>query len=176
MRLQTKFEANLIDIQNQLNKHTEERQAQQKENEKLRENLAQLLKFDSMREEHCAQQLKTKELEAKLYEAKLAQQTDFAVAESKKAAEAETRVAHLQGVESSLRAQLAAYADKFESVQETLAKSNELFGNFKTEMEKSSAALKKSEKEKIALEKKCNQAQLSIIQQFEEDGIHVNDL
>lgn len=40
--MRSKFEVNLKDIQTQLNKHSEERALQQSENEKLRENLAQV--------------------------------------------------------------------------------------------------------------------------------------
>lgn len=161
-----------------------------------------------MKEEHFAQQLKTKDLEHKLAEAKLAQQADFAASESKKAlAQAEkityltsmvisntnrwiarcdmhTSIPHvplsfsllctLHSQESNLRAQLSGYAEKFEQVQLTLSKSNELFASFKSEMEKSGAALKKSEsaalkleREKLALEKKSNAAQLQLISMHE---------
>ena len=166
--MKVRFEANLKDIQTQLNKHSEERAQQAKENDKLRENLAQLLKFDSMREEHCAQQLKTKDLEAKLLEAKLAQQSDFAAAETKKSLESQIALEAAKKIEVTLRAQLQGYSQKFEEVQSTLAKSNDLFASFKTEMERSAAAMKKSESEKMALEKKHSAAQLSLIAQFEE--------
>lgn len=54
------------DISVQLKRHTEERVAQFQENEKLKEKLSQLLKFEELREEHFNQQLRTKELENKL--------------------------------------------------------------------------------------------------------------
>jgi len=166
--MKDKFEANLADIQLQLNKHSADRLSQQKENEKLRENLASLLKFDAMREEHHAQQIKTKELEARLAEAKLAQQADFAAAEARKALDAEAKIHALKALESSLRGQLAGYAEKFNAVQTTLTKSNELFTNFKLEMDKSAAAIKKSEKDKQALSDKYNAAQLNVIAMYEE--------
>jgi len=119
-------------------------------------------------QEHFLQQLKTKDLEAKLLEAKLAQQSDFAVAENKKSKEQQSQIEYLRALESNLREQLSGYAQKFENVQSTLSKSNELFGTFKTEMEKSSAAMKKSEKEKAALEQKLGAAQLSCIRMHEE--------
>jgi len=128
----------------QLNKHSEDRSLQAKENDKLRENLASLLKFDAMREEHHAQQLKTKELEAKLAEAKLAQQADFAAAEARKAMEQENKIQALKQLEVSLRAQLNGYADKFNAVQTTLTKSNELFTNFKLEMVRCPPVLSRS--------------------------------
>ncbi len=84
--------------------------------------------------QHHAHQLKTKDLEAKLAEAKLAQQSDFAAAEAKKAREQQAKIDTLKSLEVNLRAQLSGYADKFEAVQTTLTKSNELFTNFKTEM------------------------------------------
>ncbi len=42
---------------------------------RLRENISQLLKYESVREEHFTHQLRTKELENKLIDAKLVQQT-----------------------------------------------------------------------------------------------------
>jgi len=63
------------------------------------------------------QQLRTKELEAKLLEAKLAQQSDFAVAESKKSKEQQAQIDYLRALESNLREQLSGYAQKFENVQ-----------------------------------------------------------
>lgn len=166
--MKKKFEVNLADIQSQLNKHTEDRLSQASENDRLRENLSQLLKFDSVREDHFQQQLKTKELEIKLVEAKYAQQADFAVQEAKKSKSQQEKIEYLQSLETSLRTQLTGYAEKFEQVQATLTKSNELFGTFKSEMEKTSAQMKKMEKEKQSLEKKNSASQLSIIQMFEE--------
>lgn len=58
--MKDRFSENLADIQAQLNKHSEDRLAQAKENEALRENLAKLLKFDGVRAEHFDTQLKTK--------------------------------------------------------------------------------------------------------------------
>jgi len=166
--MKSKFESSLSDIQTQLNKHAEERMAQQKENDKLRDNLAQLLKFDSLREDHFTQQLKTKELELKLMEAKFAQQSDFAAAETKKCAKQNEKLEQMAALEQSLRQQLNGYATKFEQVQTTLTKSNDLFATFKAEMEKTSSQLKKLEKEKVSLEKKNSNSQLTIIQLFEE--------
>jgi hypothetical protein len=53
-------------------------------------------------------------------------------------------------------------------VQTTLTKSNDLFGTFKDEMEKSALQTKRMEREKLALEAKNSASQLTIIQMFEE--------
>ncbi len=61
---------------------------------------------------------------------------EFASVEARKAKHARDKIDALTSTEGALRAQLANYADKFEQVQATLAKSNELFATFKAEMEK----------------------------------------
>jgi hypothetical protein len=166
--MRDRFSSNLADIQSQLTKHSDDRLAQAKENEALRENLAKLLKFDGVRQEHFDTQLKTKELEIKLSEAKLAQQTDLAAQEVLKTKLQSEKIDALLANETALRAQLASYSDKFSNVQETLTKSNSLFKNFKDEMESTSAQLKKLDKEKQEHARLNAESQLKLIKSFEE--------
>src|SRR5207245_800859 len=103
------------------------------------------------------------ELEIKLLEAKLAQQAEYAAGEAKKYLVAEKknrmskeRIDTLLASEESLRQQLQSYGEKFEQVQSTLTKSNELFATFKGEMEKMNASMKRLENDKNTLAKKNN--------------------
>ena len=57
--------------------------------------------------------------------------------------------------EVQLQAQLDSYSEKFDVVQETLTKSNEMFTTFREEMDKMAKTTKKLEKENLALKKKC---------------------
>jgi hypothetical protein len=52
---------------------------------RLKEKLAQLLRFEAIRDQHFNHELRTKELELKLSDAKLRQQIEFAAAEHRKA-------------------------------------------------------------------------------------------
>lgn len=52
------------------------------------------------------------------------------------ATDAQKRVKALEEQETALKAQVALYTEKYEEFQGTLAKSNEVFASFKSEMEK----------------------------------------
>ena len=52
------------------------------------------------------------------------------------ASDAHKKISVLEEQEKQLRAQVALYAEKYEEFQQTLAKSNEVFQSFKTEMDK----------------------------------------
>jgi chromosome segregation ATPase len=172
---QAKFSASLADIQKQIDASGSERAAQAADSEKLRGQLAQLLEYDAAREKHFAQQLKTKELELQLESAKLAQATEFASAEASRADSLASKVDALLKLETQLREQLSQYGNKFEEVQGTLSKSNELFGSFKSEMERSGATLRKLEKDKMELERQAAKSKLQLIQAAEERLVEQRD-
>jgi len=165
LELTTKFETSLTSISDQLNKHSDDRLAQAEENIKLRDQLREVAKYNEIRDEHYAKLLKTKDLERQIAEAKLQEVTQSSLA---KVASSEMELTRLRVSEKELRAQLSEYSTKFEQVQETLKKSNELFTTFKTEMDKMSKQVKKVQKEKLEIEIKHKDSQLALIKMLGE--------
>ncbi|GMF17758.1 unnamed protein product [Phytophthora fragariaefolia] len=70
--------------------------------------------------------------------------------------------------EIQLQAQLNSYSEKFDVVQETLTKSNQMFTTFREEMDKMAKTTKKLEKENLALRKKCAEYDSSAIASIQE--------
>jgi len=142
------------------------------ENELLREKLKNFAEQYQIREKHFETQLKTKDLELQLLEAKVNQLTQIAAQEAVKAksdiAAYKQQIASLTQTEEELRKQLALYAEKFEQFQETLTKSNDVFNTFKQEMDRMTKTIKKNEKENFELKKKCEQTDLTLIDLAEE--------
>lgn len=138
------------------------------DNTKLREKLANFAEQYEIREQHFLTQLKTKDLERQLLEAKLKQQTEIAAQEALKAQAYKEQITFLAKTENELRAQLSLYAEKFEQFQDTLTKSNDVFTTFKQEMERMTKTIKKSEKENSVLRKKCEQTDYTLLELAEE--------
>lgn len=150
-------------IQDQLMKHEDDRKAQAEENEKLHQKISKLLQYDTAKDEQYAQQLKMKDIEAKLTHAKLEQQVYLSSMTQQTLIQTKEELSVMAQTETLLRAQLSEYAKKFEAVQDTLNKSNELFITFKSEMEKMSKQMKKQEQSKAELEKKNHECQASLV-------------
>lgn len=149
-------------------KMEEQGDKQAKDNDMLREKLKNFAEQYEIREQHFLTQLKTKDLERQLLEAKLKQQMEIAAQEALKAQAYKEQITFLAKTESELRAQLSLYAEKFEQFQDTLTKSNDVFTTFKQEMERMTKTIKKSEKENSALRKKCEQTDYTLIELAEE--------
>jgi hypothetical protein len=94
----------------------------------LKDRVAQLMRYSALHEAHSAHMLRTKDLETKLAEAKLRAQSEFAGQETRKAKALRDRLEEATRNEVALKSQLNGYAEKFEQVQATLSKSNDLFG------------------------------------------------
>eukprot|EP00898_Chlorokybus_atmophyticus_P005785 jgi/Chlat1/6207/Chrsp44S05745 len=171
--LSTKFHNTIKEITLKLEEQGDERMRQFKENEMLREKLKHFAEQYEIREQHFAHQLRTKDLEQQLLEAKLKQQMELnAHAELASRAYVEQNHA-LARTEGELRGQLAMYGNKFEQFQDTLTKSNEVFATFKKEMEKArplimSKTIKKLEKENAALKKKSEKSDITLIELLDE--------
>ncbi len=120
------------------------------------------------REQHFASILETGEVEAKLCEAKIAQQQILLEKTISKLDLGESRVNELARNEADLKAQVRQYVDKFRQVEETLVKSNELFGTFRGEMEQMSVKLARFEKENTQMHSKCATLSKNIIEMADE--------
>jgi len=101
----------------------------------MREQLKNLKEQYELRERHYNSVTKSKDLELKLFEAKLAQQVEICQQETQKSVVLKQQMDSVTLREEELRRQLDTYADKFNQVQEAINKSNQVFGTFKQEME-----------------------------------------
>jgi len=167
-----KFHDKIEEITTKMEEQGTERIKLYSENELLREKLKNFAEQYQIREKHFETQLKTKDLELQLLEAKVNQLTQIAAQEAVKAksdiAAYKQQIASLTQTEEELRKQLALYAEKFEQFQETLTKSNDVFNTFKQEMDRMTKTIKKNEKENFELKKKCEQTDLTLIDLAEE--------
>lgn len=166
--LSTKFHNTIKEITDKMEEQAEERLRQFKESEMLRENLKNLKEQYQIREQHYATQMKAKDLERQLLEAKLKQQADIALQEALKAQAYKEQIASMVKTEGELRNQLSLYAEKFEQFQDTLTKSNDVFTTFKQEMERMTKTIKQREKENGILKKKSEQSDVTLIELVEE--------
>ncbi|TDH72705.1 uncharacterized protein CCR75_007936 [Bremia lactucae] len=126
-----------------------------KENEILQQKLNTFLEQYTAREEHFDRQLEAKDLSVQLAEAKLQHQIQLTSCESKKVKITLDKAQEFSEREIHLQSQLNSYSKKFDVVQETLTKSNQMFTSFREEMNKMAKTTKKLEKENVALRKKC---------------------
>eukprot|EP00742_Colponemidia_sp_Colp-10_P006851 GILJ01007343.1.p1 GENE.GILJ01007343.1~~GILJ01007343.1.p1 ORF type:complete len:394 (+),score=98.93 GILJ01007343.1:36-1217(+) len=166
--LSQKFQTTIQDITVKLEQQANERTEQAQHNEMLRKKLQGFAEQYEVREQHFSHQLRAKDLEQQLVEAKLKQQVELAAQEALKSQAYKEQLEALSRTEADLRTQLALYADKFEQFQDTLTKSNEVFTTFKKEMEKMSKTIKKLEKENSQLRKKCESTDVTLIEMLEE--------
>lgn len=177
--LTKKFEDSIQHISEEIEKNKEDRDKVALENTTLRGQIGKVLEYDKAREAHTEHQLKTKDMEHQLLTVKMKQYTEVAQASLEKATAYETEVHRLTANESHLKNQLTDYSKKFESLQETMSKSNTLFSTFKGEMEKMSKLVKKKDTEINDLHTKLKESHVSLINlhdQKKEDILAINKL
>lgn len=166
--LSAKFQDTIKDVSVKLDAQGEDRIKQFQENDALREKLKNFADQYELREQHFAHQIKTKDLEAQLLEAKLKHQTELNVQEGAKLEAYKNELELRTKTEIELRQQLATYSEKFESFQDTLGKSNEVFTTFKKEMDKMTKTIKKLEKENLDMKRKAAKSDLELLKLHEE--------
>ncbi|XP_048391871.2 beta-taxilin [Stegostoma tigrinum] len=175
------FQDTLMDIQAQIDQHSQRNVKLCEENTELASKLKTVIEQYETREEHFEKAFKHKDLQQQLMDAKLAQAQELIKdAEERhqrekdyllnQASEWKLQTNIMKEQETLLRAQLKLYAEKFEEFQGTLTKSNETFSNFKQDMEKMTKRMKKLEKETIMWKTKwesCNKTLLDMIDERE---------
>jgi len=173
------FQRTLVDIQAQIEQHSNRNTKLCRENIILTEKLESLMKQCEMREQSLEKINKHRDLQCQLNEAKLQQATiTLSNAEEKHKREKEyllretldktKKFTEMKEQELALKKQLQLYSQKFEEFQETLAKSNEIFTRFKTEMDKMSEKMKKLEKESNVWKTRfenCNKALSDMVEE-----------
>ncbi|KAF4047445.1 Myosin-like coiled-coil protein [Phytophthora infestans] len=153
--LSAQFQKTIEDVSAKMDKQGQDYVASLKENENLQQKLKTFLEQYTVREEHFQRQLEAKDLAVQLAETKLQHQVELTTREAEKVKVTLDKAKEFSDREGELQAQLNSYSEKFDVVQETLTKSNQMFTTFREEMDKMAKTTKKLEKENLALRKKC---------------------
>jgi chromosome segregation ATPase len=134
----------------------------------LSDRIGALTELYNSREEHFGTQLRQREVDvlcttekADLLATQLAKQTTTLENSTR-------RISALTRSEQELKAQVRQYVDKFRQVEETLGKSNDLFGTFRAEMETMGGKLARLERENAQLNSKCATLSRNIIEMADE--------
>jgi uncharacterized coiled-coil DUF342 family protein len=174
-----KFQTTINEIQQQMNEHYQRNSTLREENLELTNKLKGLIEQYELREQHIEKVLKHKDLESQLYDAKLAQATLQLTEEKERnlqekqqlledALENQKRVMLLTENEKQLKVQVAMYQEKYEEFQQTLTKSNDVFQNFKSEMDKMTKKIKKLEKETAMYRQRWESSNKALLTMAEE--------
>lgn len=166
--LSTRFHDAIKDVTAKLEEQGDERLRQIKQNELLQDKLRQFTQQYEFQEQQYSQQLRTKSLEQQILEVKLKQQEEIAKQGETNLQTYTEQITQLLQTEQDLRGRLSLYGEKFEQFQDMLTKSNEVFTSFKAQMESMSKTIKKLEKENLALQKKCEKSNVSLIELVDE--------
>ncbi|ETN24342.1 hypothetical protein F442_00794 [Phytophthora nicotianae P10297] len=153
--LSAQFQKTIEDVSAKMDKQGQDYVASLKENENLQQKLKTFLEQYTVREEHFQRQLEAKDLTVQLAETKLQHQVELTTREAEKVKITLDKAKEFSDREMELQAQLNSYSEKFDVVQETLTKSNQMFTTFREEMDKMAKTTKKLEKENLALRTKC---------------------
>ncbi|KAI9324903.1 myosin-like coiled-coil protein-domain-containing protein [Zopfochytrium polystomum] len=117
----------------------------------LRDRLKSFIEQYDLRESHFQSMLKASESEIRVLEARLERQRQETREEKAAVKTLSAQVEMFLTTEIDLRNQLQSYVDKFKQVEDTLNKSNGLFGSFRFEMEAMNAKARGLEKENAQL-------------------------
>ncbi|KAG7401211.1 hypothetical protein PHYBOEH_002395 [Phytophthora boehmeriae] len=153
--LSAQFQKTIEEVSAKMDQQGKDYVASLKENENLQQKLKTFLEQYTAREEHFEKQLEAKDLTVQLAETRLQHQEELTSREAEKVKITLEKAKEFSDREIELQAQLSSYSEKFDVVQETLTKSNQMFTTFREEMDKMTKTTKKLEKENLALRKKC---------------------
>jgi len=173
------FQSTLVDIQAQIEQHSNRNQKLCNENAQLADKLDSLMTQYENREEQLEKLNKHRDLQLKLADTRLEQSNALlAEAEEKHKREKEyllreaidkTKKCYaMKEQELTLKKKLTLYSQKFDEFQITLAKSNDIYVSFKQEMDKMTGKMKKLEKESSIWKTRfesCNQALAGMIEE-----------
>ncbi|XP_015194559.1 beta-taxilin isoform X2 [Lepisosteus oculatus] len=178
----THFQSTLNDIQAQIEQHSDRNNKLCQENTDLAEKLKGIIEQYEQREEHLDKIFKHRDLQQKLVDAKLEQaQMQMKEAEErharekeyllKEAIESTKKCQAMRDQELQLKKQLTLYSEKFEEFQGSLAKSNDVFSNFKQEMDKMTKKMKKLEKESTVWRTRFESSNKALVDMIEEKAL-----
>lgn len=135
---------------------------------RVTERLYNLSDLFNSREKHVEAVLTARMIESQFLHAKLAKANMTIASQTHKMESDQRRITQNQRTEATLRQQLREYIEKFRQVEETLAKSNDLFTTFRQEMEQMTLKLSKLERENNQLQNKCSTLSKNIIEMADE--------
>ncbi|XP_077076270.1 beta-taxilin isoform X2 [Siphateles boraxobius] len=180
--ISTHFQSTLVDIQSQIEQHSNRNNKLCQENSELASKLKTIIEQYERREETLEKIFKHRDLQQKVSDAKLEEANILLrQAEEKhkrekeylltQAAEWKLQTKELKEQHTIMQAQLVLYSQKFDEFQNTLAKSNEIYATFKQEMDKMTKKMKKLEKESSTWKTRfesCNKALVEMIDERSE--------
>ncbi|XP_016393015.1 beta-taxilin isoform X2 [Sinocyclocheilus rhinocerous] len=173
------FQSTLVDIQNQIEQHSNRNNKLCQENSDLASKLKTIIEQYERREESLKKIFKHRDLQQKLSDAKLEEANMLlSQAEEKhkrekeylltQAAEWKLQTKELKEQHTVMQAQLVLYSQKFDEFQNTLAKSNEIYITFKQEMERMTKKMKKLEKESSIWKTRFESCNKTLVEMIEE--------
>lgn len=130
----------------------------------------------NQRETHFVSILKAKDAEIALLQGHFYSHMSQLQKQSSSNRDLSLKLSTLTTSEADLRAQLNIYVDKFKQVEDTLAKSNDLFATFRHEMEQMTSKLARLEKENQMLQTKCSTLSRNIIEMADERTKQLKEL
>lgn len=151
--VEEKFNASIADISSKLLEQESDQAKQVEENQQLREKVDQFKHHAGLKDEHCNTQLKAKGLELQLLDAKSAQIAGLIEHEKAKVNACKSHYSKMTESEKELRSQVELYAEKFESFDDAMSKSNDMFKLFKQRIEKMTSKIRKLSKQNTRLQK-----------------------
>jgi len=161
------FSGTIESVQGKLEEQAVARKEQLTENEDLRKKLLGLLAQFDQQQGAFDQQLKTKDLELQLAEARWAQQTALADQARAQASAFEHNAATLAKSEAGLREQLALYAGKFDTFQHAIETSNAAFKDYRAKLEELNKGKLRSEREAALLRHRAEGAEAKLAKSVE---------
>ncbi|KAL7728410.1 hypothetical protein ACLKA6_005171 [Drosophila palustris] len=172
---QVKFQSSLTEVQKSLTKNNEENIKLRDYNIEMTKKLKLLAEQYQAREKHLEKLNEQVQLESQLHQAKLNKAQVEATMEKEiltkenqigleKLLQAQRAIKELTEREQQLKEQLNIYTAKYDDFQQSLQKSNEVFGSYKVELEKMSKHTKKIEKEALGWRQKYEKANAMVIE------------
>ncbi|XP_073709298.1 beta-taxilin isoform X2 [Garra rufa] len=176
------FQSTLVDIQNQIEQHSNRNNKLCQENSELASKLKTIIEQYERREVSLEKIFKHRDLQQKLSDAKL-EEANMLLSQAeekhkrekeyllKEAIEKTKKCYAMREQELQMKKQLVLYSQKFDEFQNTLSKSNEIYVTFKQEMEKMTKKMKKLEKESSIWKTRfesCNKALVDMIEERSE--------
>ena len=155
-----KFQSTLNEIMQLIGENQKRNTQLKEENADLAQKLKTLMGHYESWEKHTEKIIKQKDLETQLIKAKFAK-TDMILNQEKQIfikekqqliqmiTDLQKRCADMSQNEIKLRTELGVYTNKYDEFQTVLTKSNDMFANFKRDMERMSKQIKKLEKETL---------------------------
>lgn len=168
VELNNKFETTIFEIKTKMDEESGIAGKRRFEDNELKDKFKSFLEQYELREQHYHSTLRAKELEVQLNQARAEQYKKSSELNEQRAKTLHSQVSTFSETESELRSQLNIYVEKFKQVEDTLNNSNDLFLNFRKEMETMTKKTKKLEKENALIRSKCDTANKNILEMAEE--------